>query len=76
VNRDNLPSSTASEKAGTDLGCNGKPPIPDPFDPVGLRLSQDHHSALGVKIVLVTIPVRKPEKTWFVRVHLDETYRL
>jgi hypothetical protein len=79
VDTSNLPSSVASEKAAvldTNPGTNGKPAVPDPFDPAALRLSQDTLAALGVKKVLVTIPVRKPEKSWFVRVHPDETYRL
>jgi hypothetical protein len=29
-----------------------------------------------VRKVLLTLPVRKPDKSWFVRVHPDETYRI
>jgi hypothetical protein len=47
---------------------------PNPFDPESLRLSQDDAAIFGVKKVLVSIPVRKPHKTWFVRVHTDKTY--
>jgi hypothetical protein len=49
---------------------------PDPFDPASLRLSQDFSADLGVKKALITVPVRKPDKVWFVRVHPDEAYRL
>src|SRR5262245_54251364 len=49
---------------------------PNPFDPASLRLSQDFAAGLGVKKALLTVPVRKPDKTWFVRVHPDEAYRL
>jgi hypothetical protein len=49
---------------------------PDPFDPAALRLSQDLAAALGVKKALLTVPVRKPDKTWFVRVHPDRGYQL
>jgi hypothetical protein len=49
---------------------------PDPFDPASLRLTQDFSTGAGVKKVHLTIPVRKPEKTWFVRAHPDEAYRL
>jgi hypothetical protein len=49
---------------------------PDPFDPASLRLTQDFSTGSGVKKVHLTVPVRKPEKTWFVRAHPDETYRL
>jgi hypothetical protein len=48
---------------------------PDPFDPASLRLSQDFSTSLGVKKTLLTVPVRKPDKSWFVRVHPDAGYR-
>jgi hypothetical protein len=49
---------------------------PDPFDPASLRLSQDFSASLGVKKALLTVPVRKPDKAWFVQVHPDKDYRL
>jgi hypothetical protein len=58
---------------------NGVPPLeagPDPFDPESLRLPQDFTAALGVKRALLTVPVRKPAKEWFVRVHPDPAYHL
>jgi hypothetical protein len=51
-------------------------PLTDPFDPAKLRLSQDFAAELGVKKALTTVPVRKPDKTWFVRVHPLADYRL
>jgi hypothetical protein len=48
----------------------------DPFDPAALRLSQDFVADLGVKKALLTVPVHKPDKAWFVRVHPAEDYRL
>jgi hypothetical protein len=63
-----LASGTPAEPQ-EDLG-------PDPFDPETLRLHQDFATSLGVKTALVTVPVRKPSKEWFVRVHPDPTYRL
>jgi hypothetical protein len=48
----------------------------NPFDPAALRLSQDFAADLGVKKALLTLPVRKPDKAWFVRVHPSEDYRL
>jgi hypothetical protein len=48
----------------------------DPFDLTRLRLSQDFLGAAGVKKVLTTVPVRKPSKEWFVRVHPDTAYQL
>jgi hypothetical protein len=52
------------------------PPAPDPFDPASLRLSQSLNAALGVKKVVLSVPVRKPDKSWFVRVHPGEDYRI
>jgi hypothetical protein len=40
-----------------------------------LRLSQDFEATLGVKKALLTVPVKKPDKQAFVRVHPDESYR-
>src|SRR5262245_48833604 len=59
---------------------NGKaaqaPPVPDPFDPAALRLFQDYQASLGAKKAILTIPTKKPDKTWFVRVHPDEAFSL
>lgn len=60
---------------------HGEPPIakaaaPDPFDPARLRLTQDFAAAAGVKKALITVPVRKPDKSWFVQVHPDPAYRI
>jgi len=41
-----------------------------------LRLSQDFATQVGVKKALLTIPVRKPSRQEFVRVHPDAQYRL
>lgn len=48
----------------------------DPFDLGRLRLSQDFTQGLNVKKTLTNIPVKKPEKTWWVQTHPDEAYRL
>jgi hypothetical protein len=50
--------------------------IPDPFEPANLRISHDFAATVGVKKMLLTVPVRKPDKAWFVRTHPDEAYRL
>ncbi len=52
------------------------PPAPDPFDPASLRLTGDFTAAFGVRKALITVPVRKPDKTWFVRTHPNDAYRL
>ncbi len=42
---------------------------PNPFDPASLRLDQNFAQESGVKKLLNTVPVRKPNKQEFVRVH-------
>jgi hypothetical protein len=49
---------------------------PDPFDPASLRLDQSFVETSGVKKLLTTVPVRKPNNQDFVRVHPSEEYRL
>jgi len=48
----------------------------NPFDPQKLRLSQSYGASAGVKKLTTTIPVRKPGKQDYVRVHPDPTYRI
>jgi hypothetical protein len=50
--------------------------IVDPFDPASLRLDQSYVKTAGVKKLLTTVPVRKPNRQDFVRVNPDPTYRL
>jgi hypothetical protein len=65
------------EKNDTTAGGagDGAPPS-DPFDLDKLRVSQNFADAIGVKRALLTMPVRKPDRQWFIRVHPDESYRL
>lgn len=49
---------------------------PDPFDPASLRIGADYASGLGVKKVLLTIPVRKPTKTEWFQVRPGHEWRL
>lgn len=67
----------------TQRAANNRPirrgPLPSrqiPFDPASLRLGPELVAASGVKKHLVTIPVKKPSKEWFVRTHEDPNYRL
>lgn len=53
-----------------------RPVGPDPFDPAALRLSDAGMAGLGVKKALLSVPVRKPDRSWFVRTHPDSAYRL
>jgi hypothetical protein len=58
----------------TDL--NNSNNAPNPFDPAALRLDQSFADTVGVKKLLTTVPVRKPNRQDFVRVHPDPKYRL
>jgi hypothetical protein len=50
--------------------------VPNPFDPAALRLDDSFVATSGVKKLLTTVPVRKPNRQDFVRVHRDPNYRL
>ena len=53
----------------------GRTTLPTIFNLEDLRLSQDFAGLVGVKKALVTVPVRKPTRQDFVRVHSDPTWR-
>jgi hypothetical protein len=55
---------------------NNSDAVPNPFDPAALRLDQSYADTVGVKKLLTTVPVRKPNRQDFVRVHPDPRYRL
>jgi hypothetical protein len=46
------------------------------FDLEAMRLPQDYTAALGTKKLLTVIPIRKPGKHEFIRVHREEDWRL
>jgi hypothetical protein len=50
-------------------------PPPDPFDLNLLRLDQSFFEKAGVKKLLTTVPVRRPNPQDFIRVHADPDYR-
>ena len=51
-------------------------PSANPFDPANLKLTQNYGASAGVKKLTTTIPVRKPGKQDFVRVHPDPAYQI
>ena len=74
-----MSNRVASHPSHPDPTVNGRPvddAPPDPFDPAALRITGDMTAALGVKKALLTVPVRKPDKSWFVRVHADTAFHL
>jgi hypothetical protein len=46
------------------------------FDLDSLRLSQDFSASTGVKKILTTVPIRRPDPQEFIRVHPDPDWRL
>ena len=50
--------------------------VPDPFNPASLRLDPSYGETVGVRKLLTTVPVRKPNRHEFLRVHSDPAYRL
>ena len=48
---------------------SGNGHAPDPFDLESLRLPQNFADGLGVKKLLTTVRVRKPNRQWFIRCH-------
>jgi hypothetical protein len=66
---DGIVSTPRAENNGQPTNTTTpKPTAPDLFADLGaLRLSQDFGQSLGVKKALLTIPVRKPAKEWFIR---------
>jgi hypothetical protein len=53
------------------------PPVSiDPFNPASLRLDQSFVETAGVKKLVTTVPVRRPNRQDFVRVHSDPKFRL
>lgn len=60
-----------SDAEGVLSGVDG-----DLFDPARLRLPQNFADAIGVKKALLTVPVRKPNRQDFFRVHPGDDYRL
>jgi hypothetical protein len=73
----NGPTASNGQANGPTLPrANVAKPEADPFDVKSLRLSQDFESAVGVKKLVKTVPVKKPSKEWFVRTHPDPAYRL
>ena len=73
---DSIPDPQDDQPVPTSRLVNSADAALDPFDPSRLRLSQDFAASLGVKKVLLTVPVRKPAKEWWIQVHPDPAYRI
>ena len=53
-----------------------RPEPPNPFDPAALRLGADYGAGLGVKKVIATVPVRKPNRQEWFRVRSGDDWRI
>jgi hypothetical protein len=62
-------------EAKLNLVTTASTAAPDPFDLDSLRLSQAFTETAGVKKLLRTVPVHKPNPQDFVRVHPSDQYR-
>ena len=64
-----------TELENSHAGTEAPSSAPDPFDLGNLRLSQSFTETAGVKKLLTTVPVRKPNPQDWVRVHPGSEYR-
>jgi hypothetical protein len=64
-----------TQSSDADGGRPEETAAPDPFDLNTLRLDQSFVEAAGVKKLLTTVPVRRPNSQDFVRVNADPNYR-
>ena len=76
----NLPNLQPSDNGPPPDEAPSRASAPDLFADLSvLRLSQDFAASCGVKKTLLTVPVRKPAKEWFIRTNAElrlETYVL
>ncbi len=74
------PDVRANSQAGSNGPIDGLAMaganVADPYNLASLRLTQDFASAVGVKKLVTTVPIKKPSKEWFVRTHTSPDYRL
>jgi hypothetical protein len=64
-----------TQDTGATADLNAVAGKPDPFDLASLRLDQSFTETAGVRKLLTTVPVRKPNPQDFVRVHAGSNFR-
>jgi hypothetical protein len=69
-------SSNIPVNPGASGQQNAANPADDLFNPERLRLAQNFDEMIGVKKILTTVPVRRPDRQSFTRVHPDPAYRI
>jgi len=70
-----MPIKLKAQPSAADDGRPEEAATPDPFDLHVLRLDQSFVEAAGVRKLLTTVPVRRPNPQDFIRVHADPDYR-
>src|SRR5258708_3289857 len=68
-------SEAAVNDSNTGASDNVPAVSPNPFDISTLRLGQNFLETAGVRKLLTTVPLRKPNRQTFIRVHPDPAYR-
>jgi hypothetical protein len=67
----------STEATPVEVGTTPTPtPVSDPFDLSNLRLDQNFVESAGVKKLLTTVPVRKPNPQDYIRTHPASEYRM
>ncbi len=77
-NDENIPGSLSDGANTASIESLGKPvsTLTSPINLQEIALSQDYATTVGIKKVLTNVPVRKPDKQTFFRVHPDLDYQL
>jgi hypothetical protein len=69
--------STTDTPANNNGNANGhEPPLIQELDLDALRLPQNFADIAGVKKIVTRVPVRRPDRQWFVRVRPEPEYQL
>jgi hypothetical protein len=71
-----LHPATNGSGNGSIINSNSAPSDLDPFNPKNLRVDVSFEGTVGVKNVLTVVPVRKPHKQEFVRIHPNPSFQL
>jgi hypothetical protein len=64
-------TETCSDESTAQASDGSATPPDDKFDIESCRLSQNYENLIDVKKIITTVPIKKPDKQWFVRVHPD-----
>jgi hypothetical protein len=69
-------TAAANDPKAAEANVPNAPNDGDAFDPERLRLAQDFGAEQAVKKIITRVPVRKPDRQWFIRVRPGEEWRL